>query len=146
VIRIETILVPLDFSAHSRRALQYAIDLAGQLGSSLHLLHALHVPVDVRLTGDGWADLRQAPLEGLQICMGEVAAAGLKCETHLSDEYPATAIVQLAEEVGADLIVMGSRGLSGIKHVLLGSVAERTIRSAPCPVLTVVAGEEERAT
>jgi nucleotide-binding universal stress UspA family protein len=140
--KIETILVPLDFSAHSRKALAYAIDLAKHLGSSIHLLHALHLPVDLHMTGDWWAEVRQAPLEGLQLCMGEVSAAGLACETHFSDQLPSAAIVQIAEEVDADLIVMGSRGLSGIKHVLLGSVAERTIRAAPCPVLTIRADED----
>jgi len=52
-------------------------------------------------------------------------------------EAPSEAIVMTAKEIGADLIVMGTRGLSGFKHVLLGSVAERTVRLAPCPVMTV---------
>ena len=139
---IETILVPLDFSAHSHRALEYAIDLAKLLDSRIHLVHSLHLPVDLRMTGDWWTQMRQAPLEGLDVCMRQVTAAGLECETHLSDEAPSEAIVQLAEEVAADLIVMGSRGLSGIQHVLLGSVAERTVRTAPCPVLTIRAEQE----
>jgi nucleotide-binding universal stress UspA family protein len=130
-------LVPLDFSAHSHKALEYAIEFAKALDASIHLLHALHLPVDLRMTGDWWTEARQAPLEGLEVCMRQVTTAGLECESHLSDENPSAAIVQLAEELGADLIVMGSRGLSGIKHVLLGSVAERTVRAAPCPVLTI---------
>jgi nucleotide-binding universal stress UspA family protein len=55
----------------------------------------------------------------------------------VSSEFPPQAIIEMAEDIGADLIVMGTRGLTGIKHVMLGSVVERTVRSAPCPVLTV---------
>ena len=69
-----------------------------------------------------------------------VVRAGLKSETHLSPATPSLAIVATVEEVGADLVVMGTRGLSGLKHVMLGSVAERTVRTAPCAVLTVKAG------
>ena len=60
---------------------------------------------------------------------------------HLSPASPTLAIEALVDEVGADLIVMGTRGLSGLKHVMLGSVAERTVRTAKCPVLTVKAKE-----
>lgn len=58
-------------------------------------------------------------------------------EWHLLDGSPAYAIVSLAEEVSADLVVIGTRGATGLKHVLLGSVAEQTVRTAPCSVLTV---------
>jgi nucleotide-binding universal stress UspA family protein len=64
-------------------------------------------------------------------------AAGIEVKTTVTPSAPADAITLAAEETGADLIVMGSRGLTGLKHVLLGSVAERTLRTAPCPVLTV---------
>ncbi len=63
--------------------------------------------------------------------------AGIAVETHLTEGANAHAIVETAKKVNADLIVMGTRGLSGLKHVMLGSVAERTIRISPCPVLTV---------
>ena len=62
---------------------------------------------------------------------------GLVAMAHLAELPPAQAITQTAEEIGADVIVMGTRGLAGLKHVLLGSVAERTIRTAPCPVITI---------
>jgi nucleotide-binding universal stress UspA family protein len=64
---------------------------------------------------------------------------GVQTEEHLSPLFPPEGIAESAAEVGADLIVMGTRGLTGFKHVLLGSVAERTVRTAPCPVLTVKA-------
>jgi len=58
-------------------------------------------------------------------------------EATITPMFACEAIVKHAEDIGADMIVMGTRGLTGLKHVLLGSVAERTIRTAPCPVLTV---------
>jgi nucleotide-binding universal stress UspA family protein len=63
--------------------------------------------------------------------------AGLQGETYLSELPPVDAIVETARRVRADLIVMGTRGRSGLQHVLLGSVAERTVRAASCPVLTL---------
>jgi nucleotide-binding universal stress UspA family protein len=62
---------------------------------------------------------------------------GIRANSLLSSDSPGTMVSITAEEIGADLIVMGTRGLAGVKHVLLGSVAERTLRAAPCPVLTV---------
>jgi nucleotide-binding universal stress UspA family protein len=64
-------------------------------------------------------------------------AAGVLAETHLVEFAAWEAIVETAKQIKADLIVMGTRGLTGLKHALLGSVAERTLRFAPCPVLTV---------
>ena len=71
-----------------------------------------------------------------------MVAEGLEVTTEVSPELPAEAIVAAALERDADLIVMGTRGHTGLKHALLGSVAERTIRTAPCSVLTVKGGDE----
>jgi universal stress protein E len=68
-----------------------------------------------------------------------VATEGIAATPHLSEGPAAPAIVGLAERLGADLIVMGTRGHTGLRHVLLGSVAERTLRHAPCSVMTVKA-------
>ena len=68
---------------------------------------------------------------------------GIEVGVSLSSRFPSLEISETAAEIGADLIVMGTRGLSGIKHVLLGSVAERTLRLAPCPVLTLKASDED---
>ncbi len=73
----------------------------------------------------------------------KIEAEGVPAEASVSSEFPPQAIVEMAKDIGADLIVMGTRGLTGIKHVMLGSVAERTVRLAPCPVLTVKAEEAE---
>jgi nucleotide-binding universal stress UspA family protein len=67
----------------------------------------------------------------------ELAARGIEVETVVREGYPATVIEEEAARLGADLIVIGTRGLSGLKHLLLGSIAERVVQKAPCPVLTV---------
>jgi nucleotide-binding universal stress UspA family protein len=148
MIAIKTILVPVDFSTHSRSALEYAIGLAKTFGAKVHLVHAYHLPIQVAtpeqiaMPTDLWAAIRDAAARRLDKSAELVTAAGLSVETHLTEGNPSSAVVELATKLGADLIVMGTRGLSGLKHVLLGSVAERTVRLAPCPVLTLKDGSE----
>jgi universal stress protein A len=148
VIDIRTILVPLDFSDHSSKALDTAIGLAKTLGAELHLVHVLHFPIQVAAPGqvavpqDLWTEIRRAAARRLEESSQTVSSAGLAAQTHLTEGPNAQAIVGLAETLGADLIVMGTRGHSGLKHIMLGSVAERTVRLAPCPVMTVKAAAE----
>ena len=134
-----TILVATDFSEHSERALECAITLAKATGGTVHLLHAMHVSGDVRMSGEWWSTLRAGAVAGLGTCLEKLDAAGVAAESHFVDEHPVSAILRLADELGADLIVMGSRGRSGLATVLLGSVADRTLRLATCPVITVQA-------
>jgi nucleotide-binding universal stress UspA family protein len=147
-MEIKTILVPTDFSGHSTKALQTAVDMAKTLGASVHLVHVLHFPGQVAAPGqvaipqDLWTQIRDGAARRLEKAREAVAASGIAVETHLSEGANAQAIVELAEKVKADLIVMGTRGLSGLKHVMLGSVAERTVRLAPCAVMTVKAEQE----
>jgi glycine betaine transporter len=141
--RFETILVPVDFSDHSREALNTAIQVAHVFGSTLHLLHCYHIqtagisPYGIVLPAGYYADLREAAEKRLSDWHEIVSTEGIKCESILSADSPTLAINLAAEEADADLIVMGTRGLSGLKHAVLGSVAERVVRLAPCPVLTV---------
>ncbi len=138
-----TLLVPVDFSAHSDRALDCAIGLAKTFGSKIHLIHAYHLPIQIAppdqvvIPRDFWTAVRDSAARKLEKTVQKVKAAGVDAETHLAELPPAQAISKTAEKIGADLIVMGTRGLTGLKHVLLGSVAERTIRTAPCPVMTL---------
>ena len=88
-------------------------------------------------------DVREAAERRTDEWRTKVMREGIEVEVSLSSRFPSLEISETASEVGADLIVMGTRGLSGIKHVLLGSVAERTLRLAPCPVLTVKTGDED---
>jgi len=123
--------------------LQRAVELAKQSGAAIHIVHAYRFPVDVdapyevSLPEDYLEAVRQVVHRKLEAVAEKVAAEDLKVEWHLVSVPEASAIANLAEEVGADLIVMGTRGNTGLKHVLLGSVAERTIRLSPCSVLTV---------
>ena len=140
---IHTILVPVDFSAHSSKALKLAIGLAKTFSAEIHLLHAYHLPPlialpEMMVLPQSYLDgVRDASARKLEKSFQTVTSEGVKCQRHLTTQIPSAAIVETAERVGADLIVMGTRGLTGLKHVLLGSVAERTVRSAPCPVMSV---------
>lgn len=142
-MKLEQILVALDFSPHSERALDAAIGLAKRFDSKLHLFHAYHLPVTVAtpeqivIPRDFWKSVRDAASSKLEEAADRVEKEGVAVETHLTEMSPAPAIVEAAEKLGIDLIVMGTRGNTGLKHVLLGSVAERTLRTAPCPVLTI---------
>ena len=141
--RFETILVPVDFSDHSKEALDTAIQIAHLFGSTIHLLHCYHIqtagisPYGIVLPSGYYADIRDAAEKQLNDWLELVSNEGIQSETILSADSPSLAINLAAEEVEADLIVMGTRGLSGLKHAVLGSVAERVVRLAPCPVLTV---------
>lgn len=143
--RFRKILVPIDFSDHSSAALDLAIDLARATGATLHLLHCYPVdpgaisPYGIVLPEGFDRDVREAAGRELARWADKAGSAGVAVEQHLSSMFPAEVIAQTAEEIGADLIVMGTRGLSGLKHVLLGSIAERVLRIAHTPVLTVKA-------
>ena len=142
------ILVPVDFSPHAVKALAQAIELAGPLRATIHLLHAYAVVVPCELPHVNVRDfadhVRADTLVALEPLERRLAEAGIDYGSHLSSRAPVAAIVELAQSLPADLIVMGTRGRTDLRHVLLGSVAERTIRLAHCPVLTVkVDGEED---
>lgn len=141
--QIQSILVPIDFSDPSGAALDLAAGLAKLFGARLHLLHCYQInvggisPYGLVLPENFDRDVRDAAARKLGEWGEKARAQGVETQEHLSPLFPSQAIADAAREVGADLIVMGTRGLTGLKHVMLGSVAERTIRTAPCPVLTV---------
>jgi nucleotide-binding universal stress UspA family protein len=142
-MEIRQILVPTDFSSHADMALDAAIGLAQRFNAKLQLFHAYHLPVTVAtpehvvIPRDFWTSVREAASKKLAGLVEKVQREGLEAEAHLTEMAAAPAIVEIAETLGVDLIVMGTRGNTGIKHVLLGSVAERTLRNAHCPVLTL---------
>jgi nucleotide-binding universal stress UspA family protein len=144
-IDVRRILVPLDFSESSEAVLEWAAHLAEEHGSRVLLLHAYHLPVEFQqlegayLPDDFWATVKSESEQGLARYAERLRARGLEVETLAREGYPATAIEEEAERQGADLIVIGTRGLSGLRHLLLGSIAERVVQRAPCPVLTVKA-------
>jgi nucleotide-binding universal stress UspA family protein len=141
--RIERILVPTDFSRPSSHAVSHAIVLARIYGARLELLHSYGIPAramsqyDSALPSDVIETLRDAAARKLLKTFEKVKAEGVDVDMRVTDTPPAEAIAGWATRLSVQLIVMGTRGLSGLKHVVLGSVAERTVRLAPCPVMTV---------
>lgn len=142
-----TILVPTDFSEHADQALEYAAALAAQIDAKIHLVHAITVPLNgVREVSYGSAVIEstakevQAGLDKLAARFRErVSMAPVRVEVGDAREV----IDQVAEKIGAELIVMGTHGRRGVKRMLLGSVAESVVRSAPCPVLTIRARDRK---
>jgi nucleotide-binding universal stress UspA family protein len=141
----QNILVPTDFSDHSKAALELAIQIAKPFGSKIHLLHSYQIqaggisPYGIALPSDYFDQIRDAASLRLNEWAARVDAEGIEVESSLSSEAPSQEIALTAEKCGSDLIVMGTRGLTGVKHVMLGSVTERTLRIASCPVVTVKA-------
>jgi nucleotide-binding universal stress UspA family protein len=142
-IDIQCILVPLDFSEHATAVLDWAAHLAEEHRSRIVLFHAYHLPVEFQqlegayLPPDFWANVKAEAERTLGHFAEELRARGLEVESVVAEGYAATAIVDEVEKQNADLVVIGTHGLSGLKHLLLGSIAERVVQKAPCPVLTV---------
>ena len=136
----KNILVPVDFSEVSTHALDYAQTVAKALGASVHVLHVL---LDLR-SQDWSVELPEMALGGLlESCQTyaqqrlDALAVDAPGERVVAIGQPFSEIIRYAESHGVDLIVMGTHGLGAIEHMLLGSVAEKVVRKAPCPVLTV---------
>jgi nucleotide-binding universal stress UspA family protein len=142
-MEIRKVLVPVDFSDHSQRALEEAIELSKSFGAQLHLLHCYQIhpasiaPYGIVVPESFEHDVRMAALQRLSEWREKVSAQGVRVQEHIVALAPPDEIVSMAEHLGVDLIVMGTRGLTGLKRALLGSTAERVIRAAKCPVLTV---------
>jgi nucleotide-binding universal stress UspA family protein len=142
-IEVRRILAPVDFSDNTPPILEWAAHLAEEHGSSVVLLHAYHLPVEFQqlegayLPPDFWASVRAEAEESLSRYAKELTDKGIPAETAVCEGYAATVIVEEAARRDADLIVIGTHGRSGFKHLLLGSIAERVVHKAPCPVLTV---------
>jgi len=144
--KVRKILVPLDFSPASDYALTYAKALAADFGASLHVLHVIEDrlmtgpwPVEVYL-GE-MPRLREGLIKDaesrMQECLKAIETSGIQATGEVLIGGPFQTIVELAGTAGVDLIVMGTHGRTGITHLLIGSVAERVVRHAPCPVLVV---------
>lgn len=145
------ILHPTDFSECATHAEQFAVRLARDLKGELVLFQAL---VEAPLYGEGILNMREAQRvydaqrkwaeETLEARAGQIRQAeGVPVRWALQTGVPFEEIVKAAEKEGADMIVMGTHGRSGLNRLLLGSVAERVIRLAPCPVLTVRQPQEK---
>lgn len=149
--RIKKILVPTDFSDMAKQAVQFAHELAGLHDATLEIIHVFEEPAFPSFYGAGALmlygqvpDLRKQTVTALEEIAGTLKEkGGAKVYTHLLDGHAANQICQFAEENEIDLIVIPTHGLTGFKHVLLGSVTERVVREAHCPVFVYKIPEEE---
>jgi nucleotide-binding universal stress UspA family protein len=145
VIDIKRILAPTDFSAHSEHAVRFACGLAQRLGAELHLINVLSeiIPAgpDPLLMPIMPPQFYQENEERAKVTLGKLLKPAWGKPTAVTTAVqwgsPVEAIVDYAKEQQVDLIVIATHGRTGLSHVLLGSVAERIVREAPCPVLTI---------
>lgn len=138
-----TILVAVDFSEPSQRAIDAAVQLAKATGAKLTVFHAFELPIpavtpyEVAIPPAYLEESRKAAAAQLAEAVARAREAGVEAESRLDEGPAAHCIAGAAEEIAADLVVVGTHGHTGLKHFVLGSVAERTLRYAPCSVLTV---------
>lgn len=137
------VVAGIDFSGVSRPVVQAALKLATIDGGELHLVHVLPTPANP-IAGGSPADrkLHSADrIDQARQAMGRLAAevgpSTIRIVGHLRVGKPDEEIAQLASDLGADLIVVGTHGQTGVERLVLGSVAETLVRHAPCPVLAL---------
>ncbi len=145
MITFKLILCPVDFSDTSAHALKTAIELATQLDAKIHLIHVyqyptysipeadLVTPIDLSLQDD-YVERLQQQLDDLY---EKHSNSGVVVDSTLAEGVPYVEIVNTAKEIKANLIIIGTHGRTGLSHMLLGSVAERVVRSSIVPVLSV---------
>ena len=150
--QITHILVPVDFSVHAEGAIEFAVTIAQRFGGTVELLHVVEDP----FVSGAWSaeaftpnipELLNQMTAGAQRRLDSMTAAaadkGIPLTTKVVTGEPSHTIVEYANAGAFDLIVMSSHGRTGLTHLFLGSVAERVLRTAPCPVLTVRAATAE---
>ena len=142
---VENVLVATDFSEASGVGTEWAARVARDRGARLHVVHVVSPPMPVAdftappLTLD--RELHDAAEKRLDALLAEAPLAGLDAHAVLRDGTPSIAVLDVAGEVAADLVVVGTRGLTGFRHLLLGSTAERIVQRAEVPVLSVHPGD-----
>ncbi|MCI0744464.1 MAG: universal stress protein [Verrucomicrobia subdivision 3 bacterium] len=141
-LRIKQVLVPIDFSVCSRKALRYAIPLAKEHKASITLAYVVpQISAIGEYGGIDYAAVTKEMREGAEKQLAALAVDEVRgvvaTDTIVRTGSPVAEIVSIAKKIPADMIVISTHGRGGLKHVLLGSVAERVVRHAPCPVLVV---------
>lgn len=146
---LRKIVVPIDFSDCSRKALAYAVPLAKQFAAHIILLNVMPAnyfvgsefgPVDFPVPEGEW---RENTSRELALLARRTVGDAVSYEVSVRQGQPAYEIASCAKEMDADLIVLSTHGRTGLRHVLVGSVAENVVRYAPCPVLVVREEEHE---
>jgi universal stress protein A len=136
MLRFRKILCPVDFDAASLQALKLASELAKESGATLHLLHIVVLPPapEVALPFGRMEEAARGRLEKL---IRQHTDRGTHCEVRVMMGDAAAEVLLAAKRTRADLIVMATHGRTGLRRLMLGSVAERVVREAPCPVLSL---------
>jgi nucleotide-binding universal stress UspA family protein len=141
--KIQTILVATDFAPPADGALEFALDLAEELGASIALVHAYEIPIygfpdAAFVAAPGFAQkLLDQATASLDATVARCAGRGVHIESYVREGSPWDVINEVTETVGAGLVVVGTHGRHGFAHALLGSVAEHIVRVATVPVVTV---------
>ena len=143
-IRLQKILLPTDFSNYSAAATKYACELATKFDAELHILHTLETHlISTPNFGLGLdlpkyvSESKAAAEKAMTPVLDPKWAAGRTVIPTVVEGSPKVEIIAYARKHNIDLIVLATHGRSGLAHVLMGSVAESVVRTAPCPVLTV---------
>ncbi len=141
---INRILVPIDFSAHSKNALKYAIPMAEQFDAALYLVYVVEPTVYPADLGFGQVvmpgiedELREKGADELQELIENEIRGRVKASASVRTGKPHQEILLEAKEKKIDLIVIATHGHTGVEHMLFGSTAARVVRTATCPVLTI---------
>ena len=143
MLSIQRILVAVDFSDVSQREIDYALSLAEKVGARVTVLHAYHLPFYsvsdgmVFPTAEQAERVMEAAQKALEAALAQTRERGVAVDGLLREGHPSEQIVAVAEEIGADLIIVGTHGHGAIKHALLGGIALDVIRIAKAPVLTI---------
>jgi nucleotide-binding universal stress UspA family protein len=147
-IAYRNLLVPIDFSAHSKKTVECATQLAALTGASIKIMHALQMPkyptgfyegiyIQPELVKGAMETAKRDANEQLSLVVGEIAAKGLEAQSILRIGNGSQEIVSVAKEMKIDLIIIGSHSYRVLGRMLLGSMLEGVLQSAPCAVLVV---------
>jgi nucleotide-binding universal stress UspA family protein len=138
------ILAPTDFSEYSKQAVASALELAKKFGAKLSILHVVELPpypvegyVPPSLTSTFLEDLERQATQDLAQVVPEAESAGIEVARLVTVGSPYRKVIDMAEAEQVDLIVMATAGRTGFSRLVMGSIAERVVRTASCPVLTI---------
>jgi nucleotide-binding universal stress UspA family protein len=134
---VRKILCPIDFSPASDAALRWGADLARQVKGEVDVIHSWQLSAYAEPTSELAKESKRQLTESVAAAIARCQLEKLVVRTHLRLGPPEEEIIKCVAELGSDLIVMATSGRTGIQHFLIGSVAERVMRSAPVPVVTV---------
>ena len=149
MIELKTILYPTDFSENADHARPYVVDFAKRFQAKVVLLHAVppptyapayELPIDLKQMDERIQEAAREKIEKLQV---QISGEGIETETVVDVGSAFVEIIRNARERNVDLIILSTHGYGAVKHLLLGSTAERVVRKAPCPVLTIRHPEHE---